>query len=67
MMAAHGYPITDLRARQEWVVSRSSTGLGCALPILPWTYDWDLIDSLHVEQITIDADKKRALAANCGA
>lgn len=40
----------------QWVVSRSSTALGCAPPILPWTNDWDLIDSLHVEQITIDAD-----------
>jgi hypothetical protein len=34
---------------------RSSTALGCAPPILTWTNDWDLIDSLHVEQITIDA------------
>jgi hypothetical protein len=41
--------------RPKRVVNRSSTALGCAPPILPWTNDWDLIDSLQVEQITIDA------------
>jgi hypothetical protein len=37
--------------------------VGCASPILSRTNDWDLIDSLHVEQITVDADKPRAFAA----
>jgi hypothetical protein len=43
-----------------------STCLGRAPPILPRTNDWNLIDSFHVEQVSIDADQQRALAADCG-
>jgi hypothetical protein len=53
---------------QFGVVSRCSTNLGGRTPpILPWANDRNLIDSLHVQQITIDADEQRTLSADCRA
>ena len=53
--------------QQLRVISRRSSALGCAPPILPRSNDWDLIDVLHVEQVTIDFDQERAVATNRGA
>ncbi len=49
------------------VASYRSTALGCAPPILSRSNYWDLVDAVQIEQITIDADQKRALATDCGA
>ena len=59
-----GFRIADGRHRQLWVTSRSSVTLDSASPILARSDDRNSIKVLHVEQITVNTNEQRTLAAD---